>query len=175
MNVWKQLRAILLLPGIVTVAIPAIIIYSTGMNTSNIVLPIIGSVFVLLGLILMAWTIQLFLTVGKGTLAPFDPPQKLVVRGVYKHVRNPMIAGVACVLLGEAMFFGSLPLLTWFALFCLANAIYIPLVEEPGLAKRFAADYLRYKENVPRWIPRLKPWEGLSSNEEFIEGDRRLL
>ena len=83
-----------------------------------------------------------------------------------------MIVGVFCILLGEAVFFGSLPLLGWFAAAVLLNVIYIPLVEEPGLAKRFGEDYLRYKENVPRWIPRLTPWEGLPSAEELKqEGD----
>jgi protein-S-isoprenylcysteine O-methyltransferase Ste14 len=55
-----------------------------------------------------------------------------------------------------------LPLLGWFGIFVVVNAIYIPLAEEPGLAKRFGEDYLRYKQNVPRWIPRWKPWERLT-------------
>jgi protein-S-isoprenylcysteine O-methyltransferase Ste14 len=72
-----------------------------------------------------------------------------------------MIAGVFFVLLGETSFFGSMWLLGWCAIFFLINMIYIPLFEEPGLAKRFGDDYLLYKRNVPRWIPRLTPWEGL--------------
>jgi protein-S-isoprenylcysteine O-methyltransferase Ste14 len=107
----------------------------------------------------MYQTIGLFVRVGEGTLAPWDPTQKLVVRGVYRHVRNPMISGVFCILLGEAILAGSLPLLDWFFFFLLVNLIYIPLLEEPGLARRFGEDYLRYKENVPRWIPQVKPWE----------------
>ena len=55
----------------------------------------------------MVWTNRLFATIGHGTLAPWNPPEKLVVRGVYRHVRNPMITGVFCILLGEAVFFGS--------------------------------------------------------------------
>ena len=77
MNVWKQLRAILLLPGMVVVAIPATILYFTGLNWLpspwSIVLPVVGNLFVILGLILMAGTIALFITVGKGTLAPLEP------------------------------------------------------------------------------------------------------
>jgi Kef-type K+ transport system membrane component KefB len=96
------------------------------------------------------------------TLAPWNPTQKLVVQGVYRHVRNPMITGVSCILLGEAIFFGSPWLLGWFGLFVLVNMLYIPLGEEPGLAKRFGEDYLVYKQNVPRWIPRLRPWKDLS-------------
>jgi protein-S-isoprenylcysteine O-methyltransferase Ste14 len=110
-------------------------------------------------LVLMVATIRLFVTVGKGTLAPWNPTQRLVVRGVYRHVRNPMIAGVFLVLLGEAVLAASLPLLGWFAAFVVVNVLYIPLAEEPGLAKRFSDEYQTYKRNVPRWIPRLRPWE----------------
>lgn len=159
----KQVRAILLLPGIVAIAIPATILYHTGVawppSPWNIV---IGSVFMLAGLSLMVWTTLLFATIGHGTLAPFDPPQKLVVRGVYMHVRNPMITGALSILLGEAVFFGSWWLLAWFGFALILNVFYIPLVEERGLAKRFGDDYLLYKRNVPRWIPRSTPWKGLS-------------
>jgi protein-S-isoprenylcysteine O-methyltransferase Ste14 len=160
---WKQIRAILVLPGMVTIVIPATILYFNGINGFpaqwNVVLPIIGCVFVILGLALMVWTNRLFITVGKGTLAPWNPPQKFVVHGIYQHVRNPMLLGVFSILLGEAFFFGSLWLLGWFSFFCLLNMIYIQFVEEPGLVKRFGDDYLLYKKHVPRWIPRVKPWE----------------
>ncbi len=113
-----------------------------------------------LGLSLMAATIRLFAQVGQGTLAPWEPPQRLVVRGVYRHVRNPMISGVLFVLLGESVLTASVPLLQWFLIFAVINAIYIPLLEEPMLVNRFGEDYLTYKRNVPRWIPRWKPWDG---------------
>jgi protein-S-isoprenylcysteine O-methyltransferase Ste14 len=92
--------------------------------------------------------------------APWDPTQKLVVHGVYRHVRNPMITGVCSLLLGEAILFGSLPLLAWFLAVVVANLIYMPLFEEPGLDRRFGDDYRLYKHHVPRWIPRLTPWQG---------------
>jgi protein-S-isoprenylcysteine O-methyltransferase Ste14 len=56
-----------------------------------------------------------------------------------------------------------LPLLGWFAVFVALNAIYIPLAEEPGLVKRFGTAYLTYKQNVPRWIPRMKAWNDRES------------
>jgi protein-S-isoprenylcysteine O-methyltransferase Ste14 len=173
----KQLWAILLLPGMVTVVVPATILYFTGVHWPSapwdVFLAAIGSLFVLLGLILMVWTNRLFTTVGKGTLAPWNPTQKLVVRGVYRHVRNPMITGVFCILLGEAIILGSWWLLVWFGVFIVMNMIFIPLVEEPGLAKRFGDDYRLYQEKVPRWIPRWTPWEGLSEPAELEqEGDR---
>jgi protein-S-isoprenylcysteine O-methyltransferase Ste14 len=168
MRSWKHLRTILLLPGMVTLAIPGTILWLTGTDTlglwrsfpaSRVVLPILGVACVGLGLVLAISTIRLFVAVGEGTIAPWDPPQRLVVRGVYRHVRNPMITGLCLVLLGEAFLAASLPLLGLFALGVVINVIYIPLSEEPGLAKRFGDDYLTYRRNVPRWIPRLKPWQ----------------
>ncbi len=73
-------------------------------------------------------------------------------------MRNPMISGVLFILLGEAALFGSLALLVWFLVFFAFQAIYMPLVEERGLARRFGKANLVYKRNVPRWIPRLTPW-----------------
>jgi protein-S-isoprenylcysteine O-methyltransferase Ste14 len=67
---------------------------------------------------------------------------------------------VILMLGAEASILGSWPLAGWAALFVLANAIYIPLHEEPAIEKRFGEDYRRYKANVPRWLPRLTPWRG---------------
>jgi protein-S-isoprenylcysteine O-methyltransferase Ste14 len=121
--------------------------------------PLAGVCLIAAGLVLMYRTITLFATVGRGTLAPWDPTERLVVLGPYRYVRNPMISGVLAILLGEAALFGSLPVLAWFAVSFAVNAIWMPLVEEPGLERRFGADYLEYKRNVPRWVPRLSPWE----------------
>jgi len=171
MAVWRQLRAILLLPGMVAVVVPAVLVTVTGTVEPGWGLPspydllpsVAGIVSVAIGLVLFVATVRMFAAIGKGTLAPWDPTRKLVVEGVYRNVRNPMISGVAFVLLGESLILGSRPLLAWLAIFSAANAIYIPLVEEPGLVKRFGADYVEYKRNVPRWIPRLRPWEGLNA------------
>ena len=129
------------------------------MPSSKVILPTIGIICVGVGLLLMVATIRLFVTVGKGTLAPWEPPQRLVVRGVYRHVRNPMISGVLFVLLGESVLTASLPLFYWFVVAGAINAVYIPLLEEPGLVNRFGGEYRTYKRNVPRWIPRPTPWE----------------
>lgn len=164
---WHQLRAVVVLPVMATIVIPAAILYLAGTDTfdlwnsipaTRVILQVVGLVVVGLGVVLMIATIRLFVTVGKGTLAPWNPTQKLVVQGVYRHVRNPMISGVMSILLGEAICSASLPLASWFLLFVIVNAIYIPLVEEPGLVKRFVEDYEDYRRNVPRWIPRMRPW-----------------
>lgn len=114
---WHHLWAILLLPGIVTVVIPATILAFTGLDAfgvwhsspANIAVPVLGIAFIGLGLMLMVATIRLFVTVGRGTLAPWNPPQHFVVRGIYRHVRNPMISGVFSILLGESLLAASLP------------------------------------------------------------------
>jgi protein-S-isoprenylcysteine O-methyltransferase Ste14 len=144
-------------PGLVTVAVPALIVWRTdaGIEPLGLVaLPLIA-----LGLLLIVRTIALFATFGGGTLAPWDPTTRLVVRGPYRRVRNPMISGVLFVLLGEAALFASPALLLWFALVWAVNAVYIPLVEEPGLQGRFGEEYVRYAAHVPRWIPRVRPWD----------------
>ena len=170
METWKHLRAILLLPFMVTVVIPGTILWLAGPDTlglwqsvlaTRVVLPVFGGALICLGLALIVATIRLFVTVGQGTLAPWNPPQRLVVRGVYRHVRNPMISGVFFILLGEAVLVASLPLLGWFLIFVIGNAVYIPLAEEPGLVERFSGDYLAYQRNVPRWIPRVTAWDGV--------------
>jgi protein-S-isoprenylcysteine O-methyltransferase Ste14 len=168
MSIWQHLKAILLLPCMVTVAIPASILYGTGIAGMALyrpvpwnVLMLTGAVILLgLGLLLLVTTIWSFARIGRGTLAPWSPTQRLVVVGVYRHVRNPMISGVFCILLAEILFFGSPALLGWLVIFVVVNLIYIPFLEEPGLENRFGQDYARYKQNVPRWIPRLRPWEG---------------
>ena len=110
------------------------------------------------GILLAGWTTRLFVDRGEGTPAPWDPPTKLVVAGPYRHVRNPMIAGVLLMLTAESLLFGSWPLFVWVVVFFLLNTVYFSRVEEPGLERRFGEDYRRYMANVPRWIPRWRPW-----------------
>jgi protein-S-isoprenylcysteine O-methyltransferase Ste14 len=153
---WRHAAAVLLLPVVATVGIPALIVWQSGATLGP--LAFVGVPLIALGLALLVSTIKLFASVGRGTLAPWDPTTRLVVRGPYRYVRNPMISGVLFILIGEAALFNSIPLLVWSAAFFAVNAIYFPLVEEPGLARRFGDDYERYKANVPRWLPRMRPW-----------------
>lgn len=160
----RHLLAILLLPGTVTVAIPTLLVATDGGRGGDgpgalgIAAIAVGAVLVMAGLLLVVQTVSLFVRLGKGSLAPWDPTVRLVVRGPYRHVRNPMISGVFAILLGEALGLGSLRLLSWALAFACLNAVYIPLAEEPGLDKRFGRNYANYRRNVPRWIPRRRPW-----------------
>ena len=110
----------------------------------------------LAGLALVTWCVSLFARVGKGTLAPWDPTSNLVAVGPYRYTRNPMITGVATILTGEAVLFGSWHLAVWALTFILLNHVHFLLVEEPGLERRFGDSYLEYKRAVPRWIPRVR-------------------
>ena len=105
-------------------------------------------------------SLRRFVREGEGTLAPWDPPQQLVVHGPYRYVRNPMISGVIFVLFGEALVLLSRPHAIWAAAFLALNLIFIPLVEEPRLAGRFGDSYREYQKHVPRIWPRLRPWSG---------------
>ena len=161
MSAWRQARAIALLPGVVTVAVPAILVAGTGTSVGwglggvAAALPVLlGAVLIAAGFALWLWTVRLLAQIGKGTLAPWDPTSRLVVAGPYRLVRNPMITAVITVLAGEAALFGSLPLLLWATGFFALNHVGFLVYEEPGLERRFGDEYRAYKREVPRWLPR---------------------
>lgn len=161
----EMIKAIIILPGTVLVFIPALILFLTrntalapDLQSLSDILFWLALALAVAGIAMSLWTSWLFIEFGKGTPAPWQPPQKLVVRGPYRYVRNPMITGVLLILLAEALLFRSWPLAAWMGVFFAANAVYFPLVEEKGLQKRFGDAYQTYKANVPRWLPRLTPW-----------------
>ena len=155
--IWSMVRAIVILPGTALILVPAAILWASagtgwaadpawlGEWTLWLALFLIAP-----GLALAAWTSWLFVGIGKGTPAPWDAPRKLVIRGPYRHVRNPMISGVLVMLTAEAVFLGSWPLVGWTVFFFAANSVYFPLSEEPGLERRFGEAYRLYKTQVPR-------------------------
>ena len=156
-----------ILPVTVLLIIPAGILWATGFRIGwglgwplDAVVVLAGSVLMGSGLYYLFMTILLFINIGKGTLAPWSPTKKLVIIGPYRHVRNPMVASVIIILLGQSIAFGSTWIFIWFLLFFGINHIYFLNSEEPALERRFGGEYLTYKKNVPRWIPRLRPWIG---------------
>jgi protein-S-isoprenylcysteine O-methyltransferase Ste14 len=151
----RVLRAVVLLPGTVAVLVPALIVWLGGADFEPGTVAV-GALLILVGLALVVWTVTLFANVGRGTLAPWAPTSRLVVRGPYRYVRNPMITGVGTILAGQAVFFRSWGIAVELAVFAVVNAIYFPLVEEPGLQRRFGAEYEEYRARVPRWLPRVR-------------------
>jgi protein-S-isoprenylcysteine O-methyltransferase Ste14 len=160
----RQLCAVVALPGLVAVVVPAWIASENRValtapsDLTGTALQGFGTVLVALGLVLFAASLYYFWSRGRGTLAPWDPPRRFVVDGPYRFVRNPMISGVIFILLGEALVLRSRPHAAWAGLFILINALYIPLLEEPILAERFGDSYRQYKREVRRFLPRLRPW-----------------
>jgi len=169
MRTWKIVRIIFLLPGIVTVLIPYWIIQQTDSLNFNWsppnpvdYLPLATGVFlVCFGLVMVVKTGRPFAQLDAGAPVPRDSSKKLIATGIYLRVRNPLVSGILAILLGETLLLGSLPLLVWLIIFLLGNFIYVRFFEEPHLEQRFGNEYLCYKENVPRWIPRFKPWSGV--------------
>ena len=160
----RHLLSIAMLPFMVTVVIPTWLAtrnnvrFVIGASLLEMLAQIVGMILLGIGIFLFASSLRRFATEGKGTLAPWDPPRRLVLHGPYRYVRNPMISGAIFVLFGEALVLLSKPHLEWALIFLVANFIYIPILEEPQLERRFGTDYVEYCRHVPRLIPRLRPW-----------------
>jgi protein-S-isoprenylcysteine O-methyltransferase Ste14 len=157
----RHLLAILVLPFTVVVLVPRMLLEADGWAGAPAPAAaagrVAGAAVFLAGFALFAWCVALFARVGRGTLAPWDPTRALVAVGPYRYVRNPMITGVATMLVGETVFFRSGALGLWAAGFITLNHLYFILSEEPGLQRRFGDTYREYRRRVPRWLPRLRP------------------
>jgi protein-S-isoprenylcysteine O-methyltransferase Ste14 len=160
----RHLLSVLILPTTVVLFVPMWIARRYHVSLSwpdspgDIIAVGVGVLLLVIGLTLFGASLLHFFREGRGTLAPWDPPRRLVVRGPYQYVRNPMISGVIFIVLGTACALRSSPHATWAAIFFAINAVYIPLLEEPDLAHRFGEEYRRYCAHVPRLIPRSTPW-----------------
>jgi protein-S-isoprenylcysteine O-methyltransferase Ste14 len=163
MIAFKTLIFTVLVPGTVAVLIP----YRLGSSvaaTGN--LPIgsfrySGVGLIVAGALIYFWCAWDFTFAGRGTPAPIDPPKELVVRGLYKFVRNPMYVGVLSVLLGEAVLFEARVLFGYAGLLFVLFFAFVVLYEEPALGRKFGTSYQRYRDVVPRWIPRMRPLRSL--------------
>jgi protein-S-isoprenylcysteine O-methyltransferase Ste14 len=160
----RHLLSIALLPFVVVVLVPRWLLerapLAGGAPAAALLVAgkVVGAVVFAAGFALFVWCVLLFARVGRGTLAPWDPTRRLVVVGPYRRVRNPMISAVVAMLAGEAMFFASTRVALWLLVVLAVNHAYFLLVEEPGLEHRFGDDYRRYREAVPRWLPRRQEW-----------------
>ncbi len=95
---------------------------------------------------------------GRGTPAPVLPPRRLVVSGLYRHVRNPMYVSVVAAIAGQGLVLGDVRVLGYGALVWLVFHLFVVGYEEPTLRRSFGAEYEKFCANVPRWIPRLRAW-----------------
>lgn len=162
----RHLLAIVILPITVTIVVPIWIVDRYGVavlaptSVRDALAIMVGVAVLLGGLALFTACLRRFATEGRGTLAPWDPPRALVVNGPYRYVRHPMISAVILVLIGEALGLRSVPHALWAALFVGMNLVYVPLLEEPLLERRFGPRYREYRRHVPALVPRLRPWRG---------------
>lgn len=153
----RSLLWTVLLPGIYAGWIPwqYFGVSQVRVNPSN-PLHIAGLALILGGATLLAACIWEFAHSGRGTLSPVDPPRRLVIRGLYRYVRNPMYLSVTTIVLGEVLLTGSGGLLVyWLTWFVLVNIVVMGY-EEPDLRRRFGQSYEDYTRKVGRWIPRLE-------------------
>ena|ERR1022692_2165186 len=121
---------------------------------------IVGGILIVAGLVPLVESFGRFVMKGRGTPAPIFPTRLLVVSGFYRHVRNPMYVGVVAIIVGEALILGSSALLAYALLVWLGFFLFVMLYEEPTLRRSFGKPYEDFCRNVPRWLPRLTPWQG---------------
>jgi protein-S-isoprenylcysteine O-methyltransferase Ste14 len=153
----KSIFFTILQPGTVAVLIPYWLISSWGRGVAaDRPLRYLGLPLIMIGAAGLLWCIWEFFSRGRGTISPIDPPKHLVVRGLYRYVRNPMYVSVVIVLIGEAIFFLSLPVLIEAAIFIVLANLFVLLYEEPTLRRQFGESYESYSQAVGRWIPRLR-------------------
>jgi len=126
---------------------------------------VLGAILLVAGLITLIRAFVRFVMEGLGTPAPIAAPERLVVGGVYRYVRNPMYVAVLAAIVGQALLLGWLGLLLYAAAAWLVVAAFVRWYEEPTLTRRFGEDYEAYRRAVPAWWPRLRPWEPAESDE----------
>jgi protein-S-isoprenylcysteine O-methyltransferase Ste14 len=156
-SVWLAGRSIAwaaLLPGVVAGYVPWRYFGLADQRSSALdPVRLLGAACAAGGVALLVACIWQFAHSGRGTLAPLDPPRRLVLRGPYRHVRNPMYLGVTAILLGETLWARSPALLAYGGVWFAAVNVFVFAYEEPTLRRRFGASYDRYSQSVGRWIP----------------------
>jgi protein-S-isoprenylcysteine O-methyltransferase Ste14 len=119
----------------------------------------LGGVLIAAGAAVVLHAFARFAIEGLGTPAPIAPTERLVVGGIYRHVRNPMYLAVGALIAGQALLLGRVSLLLYGLGFAALSLGFVHLYEEPTLRRQFGAEYDAYRRAVPRWIPRLRPWD----------------
>ena len=154
LNTLKSFLFMILMGGTVVVIVPVLLVNSlqiyhfSGLGDFRY----LALVPFILGVFTILWCIRDFITKGRGTPAPIDPPKKIVIDGLYRYVRNPMYVGVILILLSEAVFFTSAILFLYVLLVFSLFHTFVVIYEEPTLESKFGESYFRYRSTVPRWI-----------------------
>jgi protein-S-isoprenylcysteine O-methyltransferase Ste14 len=146
-----------LAPGVVAGVVPWLV---TAWESKHppLALRVAGVVLIVAGAAVLVEAFARFVVEGIGTPAPVAPTERLVVGGLYRHVRNPMYLAVTMTILGQALLLGQAVLVPYAAVFLAVVASFVHLYEEPTLTQQFGAEYDEYRRAVPGWWPRLRPW-----------------
>jgi protein-S-isoprenylcysteine O-methyltransferase Ste14 len=145
----RALLAFLVLPGVVAIGVPVVWLWATSQFTLRHAW---GLVPLVVGMLALLWCVRDFYVSGEGTLAPWAPPTRLVVVGLYRHTRNPMYVAVVLMLLGWALSFGESGLFIYALAVALAFHLRVVLGEEPWLARVHGEQWEAYSSRVPRWL-----------------------
>src|SRR4026209_1386342 len=139
--------------GLLLIYVPARLLAWSGIvrPAAIEVQQIVGLILGSAGAAVVLWCILTFVSIGRGTPAPFDPPCRLVIRGPYRFVRNPMYIGAGLALAGAALFYEALPILGYAGFFLLAAHLFVVWYEEPALRRTFEQEYETYCDRVRRW------------------------
>jgi protein-S-isoprenylcysteine O-methyltransferase Ste14 len=149
----QALTSFFVLPGIIAGLIPLILFYSDPWRRESFLF----GVFVMAGgFFILLWCVRDFYVSGKGTLAPWSPPKRLVIVGLYRICRNPMYIGVLVLVFGWAIFAASPLLVGYFVVLIFSFHFRVVLYEEPRLSKLFGTEWESYSSLVPRWLPFFK-------------------
>lgn len=155
MTALKTILWSVFVPGTLTTLVPYLLLASEiellALELS--VFRFAGLIPIALGAALYLWCAWDFTFKGKGTPAPFDPPKEIVVRGLYRYVRNPMYVAASLVLIGEAILFESVVILIYAAIVFTVFHVWVVIYEEPTLRRTFGESYEKYCLKVSRWIP----------------------
>ena len=151
----RAAAAVLVLPGVFAGVVPPLIARFDPPRRRG---SVIGLALIAAGVLVVGWCVRDFYVAGKGTLAPWDPPRRIVVVGLYRSVRNPMYLGVLLVVAAWAVLLGSPAVGVYALLLAVGFHLRVVTVEEPSLARMFGGDWEAYARDVGRWVPRgLRP------------------
>jgi protein-S-isoprenylcysteine O-methyltransferase Ste14 len=142
--------------GFVLIAIPARVLSWSGLLRQPEQfgpLQAAGVIAFAAGAVLTIACVLTFVTIGRGTPFPLDPPRRLVDRGPYAIIRNPMFAGAGLAMSGAALYYGSWWLLGYVGFFLTVTHLFVVTYEEPTLRETFGEEYAEYRAHVGRWWP----------------------
>jgi protein-S-isoprenylcysteine O-methyltransferase Ste14 len=144
-------------PGVVAGLVPWLL---TDWRSSDPPAPlaVLGAVLIALGTGVLLHAFVRFVVEGRGTPAPIAATDRLVVGGLYRHVRNPMYLAVGATIVGQALLLGRPVLLAYAAVFWAVVATFVHSYEEPTLSAQYGEEYAAYRRAVPGWWPRLRAW-----------------